>query len=248
MAERSLKTVPASVLVVFAFSLTAQILWRLHVPLPVAQAQALSAPPSYQALSIAGFSEPIPASQWLALYLQAFDNQPGISIPFTALDYPTVISWLRRMLELDPHAQYPLLMASHLYAQVPDETRQRQMLEFTYQQFFAAPDQRWQWLAHSAIIAKHRLKDLPLALKYAQAIARHATGPGVPHWAQQMPIFILEDMGETESAKILLGGLLANNTLTDPHEIHFLTGYLDALEARGVEKSSSAPGNQQNRD
>lgn len=246
MAERSLKAVPISVLAVLAVSLTAQILWRLHSPLPTAQAQALPAPPSYQALSISSFSEPIPASQWLALYLQAFDNQPGISVPFAALDYPIVIGWLGRMLELDPRAQYPLLMASHLYAQVPDEIRQRQMLDFTYQQFFIAPSQRWQWLAHSAIIAKHRLHDLPLALKYAQAIARHATGPDVPHWAQQMPIFILEDMGETESAKILLGGLLANNTLTDPQEIHFLTQHLGALEAQSVEKSTSASKEQRN--
>lgn len=246
MAERSLKVVPMSVLVALAISLTTQILWRLHSPPPATQAQALPAVPSYQTLSISSFNEPIPASQWLALYLQAFDNQPGVSLPFAALDYPTVIGWLGRMLELDPHAQYPLLMASHLYAQVPDENRQRQMLNFTYQQFFVAPSQRWQWLAHSAIIAKHRLHDLPLALKYARAIATHATGPGVPHWAQQMPIFILEDMGETESAKILLGGLLANNTLTDPHEIHFLTEHLSRLEAQNVEKSSPASKDQRN--
>ncbi|MEN6587354.1 MAG: hypothetical protein ABFE02_15040 [Sulfuricella sp.] len=238
MSERSISAVPRPILAMLALALAAQIFWRLETPPPTASAHALPPAPSYQALSVASFGETILASQWMALYLQAFDNQPGISIPFRDLDYQTVTGWLDRMLELDPRAQYPLLMASHLYAQVPDQSKDRQMLDFTYRQFFAAPNQRWQWLAHAAIIAKHRLNDPALALKYAQAIAKYATGPDVPHWAQQMPIFILEDMGETQSAKILLGGLLANNTLTDPHEIRFLTERLNALEAQSVDKSS----------
>lgn len=238
MTERSLAAVPRPVLAMLALALSVQISWGLRAPWPQADAQALPAAPSYQTLAVASFAETIPASQLLALYLQAFDNQPGVSIPFNELDYKTVAHWLERMLELDPGAQYPLLMATHLYTQVPDANKQRLMLDFAYRQFLAAPDQRWSWLAHAAIVAKHQLHDLPLALKYAQAIAKQATGAGVPHWAQQMPIFILEEMGETESAKILLGGLLANNTLTDPHEILFLTERLNAMEAHPVENSS----------
>lgn len=238
MKERSLATVPQPILAMLALALSAQIYWGLREPWPQAHAQALPAVTSYQTLAVASFAETIPASQLLALYLQAFDNQPGVSIPFNELDYKTVTGWLERMLELDPGAQYPLLMATHLYTQVPDANKQRQMLDFAYQQFLAAPNQRWSWLAHAAIVAKHQLHDLPLALKYAQAIAQHANGPGVPHWAQQMPIFILEEMGETESAKILLGGLLANNTLTDPHEIIFLTERLNAMAARPVDNPS----------
>ena len=132
----------------------------------------------------------------MTLYLQAFDNQPGISIPFAQLDYGTVQAWLKRILELDPRTQYPLLMAAQLYAQVPDEVKQRQMLEFVYQEFLVDPERRWPWLAHAAIMAKHRLHDLPLALKYANALAQHATAPSVPHWVAQMHIFLHEDMGE----------------------------------------------------
>ncbi len=238
MKERSLAAVPRPILAMLAFALAVQIYWGLRTPWPQTHAQALPAVPSYQTLAVASFAETIPASQLLALYLQAFDNQPGVSIPFNELDYRTVSKWLERMLELDPDAQYPLLMATHLYTQVPDPGKQRQMLDFAYQQFLVAPNQRWSWLAHASIVAKHQLHDLPLALKYAQAIAKQATGAGVPHWAQQMPIFILEEMGETESAKILLGGLLANKTLTDPHEILFLTERLNAMEARPVDNPS----------
>lgn len=245
MSERALSAVPKPVLALLALALALQVFWGLRTPLPQASAHTLSPPPNYDTIAAASFGERISASQALALYLQAFDNQPGISIPFRSLDYAIVAQWLERMLELDARAQYPLLMATHLYAQVPDSVRQRQMLDFTYQHFFAAPNQRWQWLAHAAIVAKHRLHDLPLALKYAQAIAKHANGSDVPHWAQQMPIFILEEMGETESAKILLGGLLANNTLSDPHEIRFLTERLNVLQARPVENPSPLSRSQQ---
>ena len=166
------------------------------------------------------------------LWLQAFDNQPGISIPFRDLDYPKVIGWLERILALDPKGQYPLLAASRLYSEVPDEVKQRQMLEFVYEQFFQDPNHRWPWLAHAVYIAKHRLHDLPLALRYAQAIAAYATGEQVPHWAQQMQIFVLEDIGEIESAKVLIGGLLESGTITDPQELQFLMNRLKEIEAR----------------
>jgi hypothetical protein len=53
-----------------------------------------------------------------------------------------------------------------------------------------------------------------------------------------MHIFVLEDLGEYETAKILLGGLLASGAITDSHEARFLTQRLNALQA--AEKSSSA--------
>ena len=46
--------------------------------------------------------------------------------------------------------------------------------------FFRDPDRRWPWLAHAALVAKHRLADLPLARRYASAVQRYARGPDVP--------------------------------------------------------------------
>jgi hypothetical protein len=75
---------------------------------------------------------------------------------------------------------------------------------------------------------------MPLALRYAEDIARYA--PGASAWARQMRIFILEDMGEIEAATVLLGGLLAVGEVSDPAELSFLTQRLEAL--KNVEKSS----------
>ena len=237
MAERPISTVPGVVLGLFAAALAAQIVLKTAEPRPAATALDLPDPPPRAALQLAAMGEPIATANMLSLYLQAFDTQPGISIPFKDLDYVKVESWLTSILELDPPGQYPLMMASQIYAQVPDIQKQRQMLDFTYRKFLIDPNRRWRWLAHAAIMAKHRLHDPALALRYARALSEHATASSVPDWAKQMHIFVLEDMGEIETVKILLGGLLVSGTITDPHEMHFLTERLKALQS--AEKSST---------
>lgn len=232
MIERPLAVVPKPALFLLGLGLCLQVAWHSSLPPRQAKAENLPPAPSLSALKIASFGEPIALAKALMLYLQAFDNQAGVQISFRQLDYGRVQDWLGRILQLDPPGQYPLFAASRLYGEVNDPSRQRQMLEFVYQQFFADPDRRWPWLAHAAIIAKHRLKDLPLARKYAQAIRLHATASQVPSWAKQMEIFILEDMNEVESAKVLIGGLLASGQISDPHEIRFLSEQLEKLKAK----------------
>ena len=83
-----------------------------------------------------------------------------------------------------------------------------------------------------SLIAKHRLGDLPLALRYARAIDRQARDPRAPLWAKQMEVFILEDMNELEAARIMLGGLLATGRIRDPVERRFLQQRLEELEQR----------------
>lgn len=236
MTDRSIFAVPWPVLGLFALTLLLQIGMQARQPPPAAKAEALPAPAAPALVRVASLNEPIAAAQLLTLYLQAFDNQPGVSIPFQDLDYPRVIGWLEAILALDDAAQYPLMMASQLYAQVPSESKQRLMLDFVHRKFLEDPQHRWRWLAHATIMAKHRLKDDRLALRYADDLARLAHG--APNWARQMRIFILEDIGELESATILLGGLLATGEVTDPNEIHFLTQRLEQMKKRNAEKSA----------
>ena len=232
--QRAISAVPLRVIALLVVALAAHATLRALEPPPQARAAALGAPWPAAGWRVASLDEPVAAAQSLTLYLQAFDNQPGISIPFLALDYERVAAWLAVILQLDPAAQYPLLLASQVYGQVNDATKQRQMCEFVQREFIARPDARWRWLAHCAIMAKHRLRDMPLALHYAEDITRHARTAS--NWARQMRIFILEEMGERESATVLLGGLLAGNEISDARERHFLMQRLQQMG--GVENSS----------
>ena len=108
----------------------------------------------------------------------------------------------------------------------------RQMFEFIFDEFGADPNRRWPALAHAALLAKHRLNDLPLARRYAAAIQRQTTDESVPLWARQMEIFILEDMNELQAVKVMIGGLLATGRIRDPEERRFLQGRLEEVERR----------------
>lgn len=232
MRERPVSFVPKFALFLLAVGLCAQIAWQMWQPKPQANAPDLPAAPSLASLRLASLGEPIALAKVLMLYVQSFDAQAGVTAPFARLDYGRLTTWLDRILDLDPQGQYPLFAASRLYSDVADPQRQRLMLNFIYRRFSDDPNQRWPWLAQAAIVAKHRLKDLPLAQKYAHAIRVQATASTVPSWARQMEIFILEDMNELDSAKILLGGLLQNHQITDQNEIRFLEQRLKALERK----------------
>ncbi len=235
---KPLSSIPRPVVFLLALGLAGQILWHWYRPAPEAQARDLSPPPQASTLQAMSLGDPLVLAKLLMLWLQAFDNQPGISIPFKELDYPKVEAWLERILKLDPRGEYPLLAAGRLYAEVPVEAKQRRMLDFVHRQFLLDPNRRWRWLAHAAILAKHRLKDPALALSYARDITARATGAEVPYWARDMSIIILEDMGELESARILIGGLLDSGGIGDPHEIRFLEKKLEELEPKGDEIST----------
>jgi len=237
MPQRPIAAVPRSVLALLALGLAAQVALKASAPPPRAAAEDLPPAPSMAALRLASFGDPVALAKALMLYLQAFDYQSGSKVPYRDLDYGRLEAWLARILELDPRGQYPLLAASRLYAEVPVEAKQRRMLEFVYRQFLLDPDRRWPWLAHATAIAKHGLHDLPLALRYARAIQRYAVADNVPLWAKQMEIFILEDMNELETARLIIGGYLQSGTIKDPAELRFLDERLKQLEARTARRT-----------
>ena len=240
MNERRIQVVPLPVIAVLAISIALQ-LWIAsnRPPLPNA-ATDLPPPPPHQVLQIASFGDPATLARILMLELQSFDSKATNPVPYRNLDYGRLIGWLARIIELDPTAQYPLHAASRIYADVQDEARQRKMLEFVYVSFFNDPERRWPWLAQAAAVAKHRLKDLPLALRYAMAIQKHATSEQVPLWAKQMQAFILEDMNELETARIMIGGFIASGQVKEPGELRFLEDRLKEIESR-ISKRISPP-------
>jgi hypothetical protein len=232
MRERPISDVPRWVKRVLLGALALQLTFAAFQPTPRAAAEDLAMPPSERTLRLAAFGEPIALAKLLMLYVQAFDYQAGTRTPYRNLDYEYLEAWLARILELDPGGQYPLMAASRLYAEVPDADKQRRMLDFVYRAYLKDPNRRWPWLAHATVVAKHQLKDLPLARKYAVALQENTTTADAPAWVRQMEPFILEDMNELEAARVLIGGLLASGQITDEREIRLLDRRLKDLEER----------------
>jgi hypothetical protein len=230
--ERALSKVPGAVLCALLACLVAQAAMKTSHPPSPPRAEDLPIPPAVAVLRLASLGDPVPFAKGMMLYLQAFDYHAGNQLPYQKMDYTRLIGWLSAVLELDPAGQYPLHAASRIYAEVPDPEKQRLMLNFVYEQFLRDPGRRWPWLAHAAVVAKHQLKDLPLARRYAAAIQQHATGENVPMWARQMEIFILEEMNELETARVMIGGLVQSGRITHPGELRFLEEKLKSVEGR----------------
>jgi len=228
--DRPVRDVPAIVILMLIATLALQLFWHSLQEPVVAKAEDLPHPMSARAYVMSSFGEPVAAAKVLNLWLQAFDNQPGVSIPLQSLDYAVVTEWLDTILELDPAGHYPMLVAARVYGSVSNREKQRQMMDYIFYKFNENPDKHWRWLAHAVITAKHELKDMQLALKYAHALAEKAKGANVPYWARDMKIIVLEDMGEVEAAKILVGGLIASGEITDPYELNFLQEKIRVLE------------------
>lgn len=216
----------------FTACLALQAGWQFAHRAAVPSAEDLPAAPSAQLLRVASLGETAALARVAMIWLQAFDSRGDNDIPYQRLDYSRLIAWLRAILTTDPRSLYPLFAAARVYAENPDPAKARQIFDFIYQEFGGDPNRRWPALAHAALLAKHRLGDLPLARRYAAAIQRLATDASVPLWARQMEIFILEDMNELEAAKVMLGGLLATGRIRDPVERRFLEGRLKEMESR----------------
>jgi hypothetical protein len=229
---RPVGAVPRWVAAALGLGVAAQIAVQAVRPAAGPAASDLPPPPSTAALRLASFGEPEAGARLAMLYLQSYDFAGTNATPYSRLNYERLVGWLRAILELDPRSQYPLFSAARVYAETDDPARSRLALEFVYEAFLRDPNGRWPWLAHAALLAKHRLHDLPLARRYAQAVQRRTTAPHVPLWAKQMEIFILEDMNELEAARIMLGGLLQSGTVRDPAELRFLKEHLEELERR----------------
>lgn len=215
-------------------ALVVQLVWHSQQEMNEAKAEDLPAPMSVSAYQAASLNEPIAISKLMNLWLQAFDNQPGISLSFHQLDYERITEWLDTILELDPRGHYPMLVAARVYGSVTDQSRQRIMLDYIFKKFNENPNKNWRWLAHASIVAKHNLKDMDLALKYARALAEKATASDVPYWARDMHFILLEDMGEIEAAKILVGALLESGEVSDPYEMNFLIEKIRELEEKST--------------
>ena len=229
-SQRPFSNIPKPIVIVFLVGLSLQTISHVLLLQDTVKVEKLKSPPKANILSIASLGEPEVLAKILMLWLQAFDNQPGISIPFSRLDYDKLESWLELIIKLDPKSNYALLAASRIYTEVPDPNKQKKMMELVYRHFLENPKKNWPWLAHITIVAKHRLKDYELALKYAHVLSDTKLSSDVPAWARQLEFIVLEDMGELETIRILAGGLIQNKLISDPKELRWLEQRLKQLE------------------
>ncbi|MEO5352557.1 MAG: hypothetical protein H7835_05020 [Magnetococcus sp. XQGC-1] len=211
-----------------------QLAWASQRPPPVARAEDFSAPPSLAVLRLAALGDSIAFARMVMLWVQNFDNQPGLAVPFRNLDYEALAHWLERVLALDPRSEYPIHAAWGFYTPVPDKQKSLRMLTFLHERFREEPKTRWRWLALAAVNARHRWKEKDLSLAILNEIHTKSKEGSLPAWVRGIYLSILREEGALESARLWIGGLIHNGEITDPGELQYLHAWLERLEAEAA--------------
>jgi hypothetical protein len=161
-----------------------------------------------------------------AFGLQNMGDGGGRATPLAHYDYGRLEAWLRLLDELDPQADYAPTLAGYYFGQSPVPDDLRRIVAYLRTIGARDPARHWRWLAHAVYLARHRLRDVALALEIARDLAGLA-GSEAPLWVRQMPAFVLADVGEREAARDLLETILATDRNLSDGEIVFMRHFID---------------------
>jgi len=96
------------------------------------------------------------------------------------------------------------------------------MVSFIQRSFTQNPQLHWRRMTEATILAKHKLKDLELALSLAAQLASLPVEVSMPHWARDMQFIILGKMTEFEAGMAIIIALLESGSINDSDELRFL--------------------------
>lgn len=155
------------------------------------------------------------------------------------IDYDVLVDWLDRVSDISPHTEYPMLLASRIYAQTANEERLRKMLGFIERRFDDNPQLHWRRLAEASVIAKHQLEDLEYALQLAQKLAAQPDSVEMPRWARDIEFLLLAELNELETAIAIIQALMQSGSIEDPDEKIFLEDKLSEFQQKLFESQQT---------
>jgi len=139
---------------------------------------------------------------------------------------------LQQISDVYPDSEYPMLLASRIYTLTNNPQRLRKMLDFIEHRFDDNPQLHWRRLAEASLIAKHKLRDLDLALRLAAKLAAQPASVEMPHWARDFEFLLLSEMNENESAIAIIQALLQSGSIKDVDEQRFLREKLSEFQQK----------------
>lgn len=214
-------------------ALAAQLVlaWRQSTQLP--DWEILGPAPSQALVRAVSFGDNQAAYYMLGLYLQHAQDPARFATPLTEYNYDRVIAWLELMDRLDPKAHFAPYIGAYLFGASPDPEQVRQIVGYLRESFRTAPTERWFFMAHAVFLARHRVKDLELAIAVADELAE-SPAEGIPLWARQLRAFVLAQLGETEAAIAVTREVLRSAGPDDlrPGERRYMEFFIERMEAQ----------------
>ena len=184
--------------------------------------QQLSQPGPVEIYQLLSFGSERLSSYLMLLRLQLHDNQKGVHISYGRLNFNRLHDWLMTLNRLNLESDYPAFLAARVYSSVNDSGKIQLMIDAIEQMFKHRPERHWRRMTEATLLAKHQLRDLPQALLLAQQVADLPETVKLPFWARDMQLVLLDELGQKESAQLLISSLLQSGEITDNDEKRFL--------------------------
>ena len=222
-AERPFNSLPRLLVACFLMVLGVQI-WTAQGALSAGELayKALPNPTAASTYRVASMGSDRLLSYWLAIRLQLHDNQSGKHMRYEQLDYPKLTHWLNQITALNPHSEYPTMLASRVYSQTSDKQNMRLMIDFIQASFTRDPQLHWRRMTEATILAKHKLGDLSLALLLAEQLTTQPLDVVMPQWARDMQFILLGELNEFETGIAIIVAMLESGSLKNADERRFL--------------------------
>ena len=161
-----------------------------------------------------------------ALMLQNIGSIGGRGVSLKKYDYDRLNDWFLLEDKLDPDADIVPMLAANYFGAVDQVEKLQKILNYLAIVGARPEKEKWRWLAQAVFLAKHVMRDNDKALELAYLLADNKN-PNLADWAKQMPVFILQEEGQSELAyKIMLNILISNIDTLHPNEINYMQDYI----------------------
>lgn len=152
----------------------------------------------------------------------------GELVPMKELDYGDLTGWFYLLDSFDPRSVGVPYLAAYWYGFTPITSDSRYIIDYLLARAAFDAHDGWRWRVQAMFFAKHRLGDLELALAIAEDLAAR-DDPEAPYWVKHLPAFMLESLGEHETALILLMSIMESKPDMSDDERFALQVAIDRL-------------------
>ncbi len=219
------KVVRPSYLVLLVFFVANFFLWSVTKTIRLPWTNVPSVP-EYNKAAMLTLGDKQLAYRYYALMLQNLGSIGGRDVSLLTMDYSKLEDWFFLEHYLDPESNTVPMLAARYFGAINDNDRLNHVINYLEVAGQRPTNQKWRWLGHAVFLARHIQKDNDRALELAYKLSANKA-PDLGTWAKQMPVFILNEQGDTDLAyKIMLNILISNVDTMHPNEIFYMKDYI----------------------
>lgn len=211
--------------IIFLFALCMQMIFSVQLKNTRASIEILPDIPNKTQLKLNSLGDDEFYFRILAFFIQNAGDQFGDFTPLKQYNYSKLKDWFFLLDELNSKSHLVPAIASYYYSQTQNIEDLRYIISYLENHFNYDKNTNWWWLYQAIYIANYKLKDKDLSLRLAMKLAQEKNS-NMPLWVKQMPAFILEQMGETQQALIVIENILNDVENISDLELDFMHYFL----------------------